>query len=89
VLHIQFQFEYKMGAIRLRFLVEDPDVLLAEYRQRAVECTPNSVRDTRGGGANSPSTDLDHNAFAFYRDLRSAEKESVVKREAQIGSPQK
>src|SRR5262245_8495752 len=24
-LHMQFQFEYEMGTIRLRFLVEDPD----------------------------------------------------------------
>ena len=26
-LHMQFQFEYEMGTIRLRFLVEDPDAL--------------------------------------------------------------
>jgi hypothetical protein len=52
-LHMQFQFEHEMGTIRLRFLVEDPDALFNEYRQRAVDCTPNCVRDTPR--ANSPS----------------------------------
>jgi len=45
-LHMQFQFEFELATIRLRFLVEDPDVLFDEYRQRGVECTPNSVHDT-------------------------------------------
>jgi hypothetical protein len=31
----------------------------------------------------------EHESYTFNRDLRSAEKESAVKREAQIGSPQK
>src|SRR4051794_40230522 len=56
VLHMQFQFEHEMGTIRLRFLVENPDALFNEYRQRDVECTPNSVRNTPWGRANSPST---------------------------------
>ncbi|HEY7216817.1 MAG TPA: hypothetical protein VH985_00390 [Candidatus Binatia bacterium] len=38
-----------MATIRLRFLVEDPDALLKEYRQRGVECTPNGVHDTPWG----------------------------------------
>jgi catechol 2,3-dioxygenase-like lactoylglutathione lyase family enzyme len=37
-LHMQFQFEHEMGTIRLRLLVEDPDALFNEYRQRGVEC---------------------------------------------------
>jgi catechol 2,3-dioxygenase-like lactoylglutathione lyase family enzyme len=45
-LHMQFQFDYEMGTIRLRFLVEDPDGLFNEYRQRGVECSPEGVRDT-------------------------------------------
>jgi catechol 2,3-dioxygenase-like lactoylglutathione lyase family enzyme len=42
-LHMQFQFEYEMGTIRLGFLVEDPDALFNEYRQRGVECTPKKL----------------------------------------------
>ncbi|HVV49280.1 MAG TPA: hypothetical protein VHO06_06465 [Polyangia bacterium] len=34
---MQFQYPHEMGTIRLRFLVEDPDALYAEYRQRGVE----------------------------------------------------
>ena len=30
-LHMQFQFEYEMETIRLRFLMEDPDALFDEY----------------------------------------------------------
>jgi catechol 2,3-dioxygenase-like lactoylglutathione lyase family enzyme len=48
-LHMQFQFEHEMGTIRLRFLVEDPDALFNEYRQRGVECHPNSVHNTSWG----------------------------------------
>ena len=49
LLHMQFQYEHEMGTIRLRFLVEDPDALFEEYRQRGVECTPSGVRDTPWG----------------------------------------
>src|SRR6188472_4553214 len=48
-LHMQFQFEHEMSTIRLRFLVEDPDALFTEYRQRHMECTPNTIRDTQWG----------------------------------------
>jgi len=74
-LHMQFQFEHEMGTIRLRFLVEDPDALFNEYRQRAVECTPNSVHDTPWGTREFALYDLDRNALTFYRDLTAAEKE--------------
>ena len=74
-LHMQFQFEHEMGTIRLRFLVEDPDALFNEYRQRAVECTPNSVHDTLWGTREFALYDLDRNALTFYRDLTAAEKE--------------
>jgi catechol 2,3-dioxygenase-like lactoylglutathione lyase family enzyme len=72
-LHMQFQFE--QGTIRLRFLVEDPDALFNEYRQRAVECTPNSVHDTLWETHEFALYDLDRNALTFYRDLTVAEKE--------------
>jgi catechol 2,3-dioxygenase-like lactoylglutathione lyase family enzyme len=75
VLHMQFQFEHEMGTIRLRFLVEDPDALFDEYRQRGVECTPNGVADTEWGTREFALYDLDRNALTFYRDLTSAEKE--------------
>jgi catechol 2,3-dioxygenase-like lactoylglutathione lyase family enzyme len=76
VLHMQFQFEYEMGTIRLRLLVEDPDALFHEYRGRGVEWTPNSVRDTPWGTREFALYDLDRNALTFYRDLTRAEKES-------------
>jgi catechol 2,3-dioxygenase-like lactoylglutathione lyase family enzyme len=69
-LHMQFQFEHEMGTIRLRFLVEDPDALFSEYRQRGIECTSNSIRDTPGGTREFALYDLDRNALTFYRDLR-------------------
>ncbi len=73
-LHMQFQFDYEMGTIRLRFLVENPDALFEEYRQRGVACSPNIVRDTAWGTREFALYDLDHNALTFYRDLTNAEK---------------
>jgi catechol 2,3-dioxygenase-like lactoylglutathione lyase family enzyme len=40
VLHMQFQFEYGWARSVWRFLVEAPDALFHEDRQRGVECTP-------------------------------------------------
>jgi catechol 2,3-dioxygenase-like lactoylglutathione lyase family enzyme len=74
-LHMQFQYEHEMGTIRLRFLVEDPDALFDEYRQRGVECTAQSVRDTPWGTREFALYDPDRNALTFYRQLTSAEKE--------------
>ena len=68
-LHMQFQFEHEMGTIRLRFLVEDPDALFNEYRQRGVECTPNSVDDTPWGTREFALYDVDRNALTFYRKI--------------------
>src|SRR5215831_15207649 len=74
-LHMQFQFEYEMGTTRLRFLVENPDALIDEYRQRGVECTSDGVHGTPWGTREFALYDLDRNALTFYRDLTSAEKE--------------
>ena len=63
-----------MGTIRLRFLVEDPDALFHEYRQRSVECTPNCVRDTPWGTRKFALYDLDRNALTFYQDLTDTER---------------
>ena len=73
-LHMQFQFEHEMSIIRLRFLVEDPDGLFNEYRQRGVECTSNGIRDTPWGTREFALYDLDRNALTFYRHLTSAEQ---------------
>jgi catechol 2,3-dioxygenase-like lactoylglutathione lyase family enzyme len=73
-LHMQFQFEHEMGTIRLRLLVEDPDTLIAEYRQRGVACSPSGVRDTPWGTREFALYDLDRNALTFYRRLSAAEK---------------
>ena len=73
-LHMQFQFEHEMGTIRLRFLVEDPDALFDEYRQRGVECHPNGIRNTPWGTREFALYDLDRNALTFYRHLTPAEK---------------
>lgn len=77
VLHMQFQFEHEMGTIRLRLLVEDPDALFHEYRQRGVECSPAGLRDTPWGTREFALYDLDRNALTFYRDLTSTEKERL------------
>lgn len=71
-LHMQFQFEHEMGTIRLRFLVQDPDALFDEYRQRGVECSAHGIRDTAWGTREFALYDLDGNALTFYRDLTSA-----------------
>ncbi|MEO8185502.1 MAG: glyoxalase/bleomycin resistance/extradiol dioxygenase family protein [Deltaproteobacteria bacterium] len=70
-LHMQFQSEHEMGTIRLRILVDDPDVLFHEYRQRGVECSPNGVQDTPWGTRELALYDLDRNALTFYRDVKS------------------
>ena len=74
-LHMQFQFDYEMSTIRLRFLVEDPDELFNEYRQRGVECTPSGIRNTPWGTREFALYDLDRNSLTFYRNLTSVPKE--------------
>ena len=55
-LHMQFQFEHEMGTIRLRFLVDDPDALLANTVNGALSAIPTAFTIRRGGRANLPST---------------------------------
>lgn len=74
-IHMQFQFEYEMSTIRLRFLVDDPDALYNEYRSRGVECSPRGICDTPWGTREFALYDLDRNAHTFYRNLTSAEME--------------
>lgn len=72
-LHMQFQYEYEMSTIRLRFLVDDPDALFAEYQQRGVECSASGISDTPWGTREFALYDMDRNALTFYRNLRSGE----------------
>jgi catechol 2,3-dioxygenase-like lactoylglutathione lyase family enzyme len=72
-LHMQFQFEYEMSTIRLRFLVEDPDALFKEYDRRGIECSADGVRSTPWGTREFALYDQDRNALTFYRHLTSAE----------------
>jgi len=69
-LHMQFQFEHEMGTIRLRFLVEDPDALFNEYRERGVECSASGIRDTPWATREFALYDLDRNSLTFYRGLK-------------------
>jgi catechol 2,3-dioxygenase-like lactoylglutathione lyase family enzyme len=84
-LHMQFQFEHEMGTIRLRFLVEDPDALFSEYRQRGVKCNPNSVHDTSWGTREFALYDLDRNALTFYRDLEKCGEGGQMRSKPLIG----
>jgi catechol 2,3-dioxygenase-like lactoylglutathione lyase family enzyme len=76
-LHMQFQFEYEMGTIRLRFLVDDPDALFSEFHQRGIECTSDGARDTPWLTREFALYDQDRNALTFYRALTVAERNSV------------
>jgi catechol 2,3-dioxygenase-like lactoylglutathione lyase family enzyme len=75
-LHMQFQYEHEMGTIRLRFLVEDPDALYAEYRERGVECSRSGVQDTSWGTREFALYDPDRNSLTFYRSLSAADTQS-------------
>ncbi|MEZ5308562.1 MAG: VOC family protein [Pyrinomonadaceae bacterium] len=68
-LHMQFQFDYEMGTIRLRFLVEDPDALFAEYRERGVEFSEHGIRDTPWFTREFALYDPDRNALTFYKTI--------------------
>jgi catechol 2,3-dioxygenase-like lactoylglutathione lyase family enzyme len=68
-IHMQFQFEHEMSTIRLRLLVEGPDALFSEYRQRGVECSPSGIRDTPWHTREFALYDPDRNSLTFYRRL--------------------
>jgi catechol 2,3-dioxygenase-like lactoylglutathione lyase family enzyme len=68
-LHMQFQYEHEMGTIRLRFLVEDPDVLFSDFTKRGVEVSGDGVRDTPWSTREFALYDPDRNALTFYRRL--------------------
>lgn len=65
-LHMQWQDEHEMSPIRLRFLVEDPDRLHAEYGALRIQ---TALRSTPWGTREFALYDPDGNALTFYRDL--------------------
>lgn len=69
-LHIQQQDEHEMSPTRLRFLIEDPDRLYAEYSALRIQ-TP--LRSTAWGTREFALYDPDRNALTFYRDLTAEE----------------
>ena len=70
--HMQFQYEHEMSAIRLRFRVSDPDALVAEFKAKQLEIQ-NDIRDTPWGTREFALYDLDRNALTFYKVLGNGE----------------
>jgi catechol 2,3-dioxygenase-like lactoylglutathione lyase family enzyme len=69
-LHMQFQYEHEMGTTRLRIVVDDPDALYAEYKDKDVFYEGTRLVDTPWGTREFALYDLDHNSLTFYRDLQ-------------------
>lgn len=69
-LHMQFQYEYEMGTTRLRIVVDDPDALYEEYKDREVFYEGTQLTDTPWGTREFALYDLDQNSLTFYRDLK-------------------
>ena len=69
-LHMQFQYEYEMGTTRLRIVVDDPDALYDEYKDKDVFYEGTELTDTPWGTREFALYDLDQNALTFYRDLK-------------------
>lgn len=72
-LHFQWQDESEMSTTRLRFLVEDPDALFAEYRDKQALGERTSLASTPWGTREFALYDPDRNALTFYRDLKKSE----------------
>ncbi len=68
-LHLQFQYEHEMSTTRLRIVVDDPDSLFAEYRDKGVFHVETRPADTAWGTREFAFYDLDRNGLTFYRDL--------------------
>ena len=68
-LHIQFQFEHEMQTTRIRFVVNDPDILFEEYKSKNVLHDGTRLNDTPWGTREFALYDLDRNALTFYRNL--------------------
>lgn len=69
-LHMQFQYEHEMGTTRLRIVVDDPDALYEEYKDKDVFFEGTKLADTPWGTREFALYDLDGNALTFYRDRK-------------------
>ena len=69
-LHMQFQYPHEMGTTRLRFVVDDPDALYQEYKDKDVFYEGTRLADTPWGTREFALYDLDRNALTFYRHKR-------------------
>ena len=68
-LHMQFQYEHEMSTLRPRILVDDPDALYDEYKDKNVFYEGTRLTDTPWGTREFAIYDLDRNALTFYRQL--------------------
>ena len=75
-LHLQFQFEKDFeagtaGQAILRLVVDDPDVLFGEYKDKDKDVfhKGTQLRNTPWGTREFAFWDLDHNGLTFMRDL--------------------
>ena len=69
-LHMQFQYPHEMGTTRLRFVVDDPDALYDEYKEKDVFYEGTRLANTPWGTREFALYDLDRNALTFYRHLK-------------------
>ena len=69
LLHMQFQYDYEMSPIRLRFRVADADELYSEFVKRGVEITEAGIQDTAWGSREFALWDPDKNALTFFHFL--------------------
>jgi len=69
-LHLQWQDEQEMSPTRLRFVIDDPDRLHAEYRALRIQ---TALHSTPWGTREFALYDPDRNALTFYRDLTPEE----------------
>ena len=74
VLHIQWHAEedfkgVEAGTLMLRFRVDDPDALHAEYTSSGATSTAKPVRDTPWGTREFAFFDPDGNGLTFFRAL--------------------
>jgi catechol 2,3-dioxygenase-like lactoylglutathione lyase family enzyme len=69
-LHMQFQYEHEMGTTRLRIVVDDPDALYAEYKDKDVFHERTRLADTPWGTREFAIYDPDGNSLTFYRHLQ-------------------
>ena len=72
-LHLQWHEEadfkgVEAGTLMLRFVVDDPDALFGEYKDKGVFHERTRLGDTLWGTREFAFFDLDGNGLTFYRD---------------------